>query len=180
MRRTQLCGWELALILVAVCLAVCVTGCRHHAPNEADILNEQAKLPAKLPVPALDWRTIASGIDRTDRTNQTDRTDTTHQTMSLLTGNDAAVRSAGNPAYADGSQLALTTWLQRDDPHWFGARIAGTFVGLETVTVARGADGRATAIYKRYAGDPLREVTDASTADARKTAILGMRPSVMP
>jgi hypothetical protein len=44
----------------------------------------------------------------------------------------------------------------------------------------RGGDEKVTAIYKRYAGDPLREVTDAANAEARKAAILGMRSSPMP
>jgi hypothetical protein len=116
----------------------------------------------------MDWRVISSSADRT------------HQTMALLTGNDTAVKYAGTETYPEGSVLALTTWLARKDPHWFGGRIAGAFAGLETVTVARGADGKVTAIYKRYAGDPLREVTDAAVADTRKAAILGMRGSLMP
>jgi hypothetical protein len=46
--------------------------------------------------------------------------------------------------------------------------------------VVRGADGKPTAVYKRYAGEPLREVTDAANAEARKAVLLGMRASVMP
>jgi hypothetical protein len=159
MRMLRIAALGLAMVAVA--------GCGHRTPDEADVLNVEARLPAGLPVPAMDWRVIASSVDRG------------HGTMAMLTGNDAAVKSAGN-SYADGSQLALVTWLQRDDPHWFGARIPGTFVGLETVTVTRAADGKMAALYKRYAGDPLREVTDAANADARKAAILGMRASEMP
>lgn len=161
--RMRLGGLGLALILMA--------GCRHRTPTEADVFNEQAQLPAGLPAPVMDWRTIASSVDRAHGISGT---------MSLLTGNDVAVKSAGDSAYADGSVLALVTWLERDDPHWFGARIAGSFVGLETVTIARGADGKVAAVYKRFAWEPLREITGAPDADARKAYILGMRPSVMP
>lgn len=157
--------------LAVVTLAVAIVGCGHRGPAEEDVLNVQARVPAGLPAPAMDWRVIASSVDRT------------HQaigTMSTLTGNDVAVRYAGTEVYPVGSELALTTWLERDDPHWFGARIPGSFAGLETVTMERGADGKVAAVYKRYAGDPLREVTDAANAETRKAAILGMRASVMP
>ena len=160
MRILRLASLGFALVVLA--------GCGHHAPSEADVLNGEAKLPAGLPVPALDWRTISSSVDRA------------HGTMNLLTGNDVAVKYSGTETYPEGSQLALTTWLQREDPHWFGARIPGSFVGLETVTIARGADGKIAAVYKQYAGEPLREVTDAANADARKAYILGMRASEMP
>jgi hypothetical protein len=147
---------------------VVVTGCGHRGPGEADVLNTEAKLPAGLPVPAMEWRVISSSVDRV------------HQTMALLTGNDVAVKHGGTDGYSEGSELALVTWLQRDDPHWFGARIPGSFVGLETVTMVHGVDGKPTAVYKRYAGEPLREVTDAANAEARKAVLLGMRASVMP
>ena len=156
------------LRLAVVTLAVAMTGCGHRGPAEDDVLNVQARVPAGLPVPAMDWRVIAASVDRG------------RQTMATLTGNDVAVKYAGTEVYPVGSELALLTWLEREDPHWFGARIPGSFVGLETVTVERGADGKVTAVYKRYAGDPLREVTDAANAEARKAAILGMRVSVMP
>jgi hypothetical protein len=100
--------------------------------------------------------------------------------MALLSGNDVAVKYAGTETYPEGSVLALTTWLAREDPHWFGGRIAGSFAALETVTVARGADGKLAAIYRRYAGNPLREVTNAADADARRAVLLGMRASLMP
>ena len=157
--------------LAVVTLAVAMAGCGHREPTEEDVLNVQARLPAGMPVPAMDWRVIASSVDRTHLATGT---------MSTLTGNDVAVKYAGTEVYPVGSKLALLTWLERDDPHWFGARIPGSFVGLETVTVERGADGKAVAIYRRYAGDPLREVTDAANAEMRKAAILGMRYSVMP
>jgi len=143
-------------------------GCGHRAPTEEDVLNGQAKLPAGLPVAPLEWRTIASSVERAQGK------------MDLLTGNDLAVRYSGSGSYPEGSQLALVTWLQRDDPHWFGARIPGSFVSLEVVTVARGADGKLAASYNRYAGDPARDMTDPAKAEGRKARILGMRAAAMP
>jgi hypothetical protein len=168
-------GKMLRLIGVGAVL-IALAGCGSRKPAEDDVLNVQARLPQGMPVPAMDWRVISMSVDRT------------HQaagTMATLTGNDLAVKYAGSGVYPVGSELALATWLERDDPHWFGARIPGSFVALETVTMERGGDGKATAIYKRYAGDPLGQlrevlVTDAGGAEARKAAILGMRASVMP
>jgi hypothetical protein len=158
--------------LVSVGLALLVlVGCGHRGPAEDDVLNVQAKMPSGMPVPALDWRVISSSVDRTHGATGT---------MSTLTGNDLAVKYSGADTYPVGSELALVTWLERDDPHWFGARIPGSFVALETVLVERGADGKIAATYKQYVGDPLRESTDAASAEARKAIILGMRPSVMP
>ena len=160
MRRLLVACAGLALMVLA--------GCGHRAPDEADVLNTEAKLPAGLPVPAMDWRVISSSVDRA------------YGTMATLTGNDVAWKYSGTGAYPEGSELALMTWLQRDDPHWFGARVPGSFVALETVTMVRGADGKLAAVYSRFAGEPLREVTDAASADARKAVLLEMRYSVMP
>jgi len=142
-------------------------GCGLHCPGERDVLNVEAKLPDGIPA-VLDWRVVASNVDRT------------HETMAILTANEVAVKSVGTGAYSDGSELALVTWLERDDPHWFGARIPGSFVGLETVTVSRNADGKLATIYKRYAGEPLHEATNTTNSDARKAEILGMGYSEMP
>jgi hypothetical protein len=167
MRQT---GRMLRLIGAGVAL-IALAGCGSREPAEDDVLNVQARLPHGMPVPAMDWRVISSSVDRAPQATGT---------MATLTGNDVAVKYAGTEVYPVGSQLALATWLERDDPHWFGARIPGSLVTLETVTMERGGDEKVTAIYKRYAGDPLREVTDAANAEARKAAILGMRSSPMP
>ena len=178
--RTTVCAAAAGLGLALL------AGCGHlgptNGPAEADVLNMEARPPQGLPVPALDWPMISSSVSSS--------TDRGHGTMSMLTGNDAAVKYAaaqnsltGNyPThnYPVGAELALTTWLQRDDPHWFGARIPGTFVSLETVTVARGADGKMQAEYHRYVGNPLREVANPGDAEARKAYVLGMGASEMP
>jgi len=161
------------LKMACVGLALLVpAGCGHFrsgsAPSEEDVLNVPARLPSGMPVPVLDWETIATSADRA------------HQTMAILTGNNTAVQSAATGVYPEGSQLALLTWLAREDPHWFGGRIPGSFIALETVTVTRGGDGKIAATYRRYAGNPLREVADTAHADSRKAAILGTQASVMP
>jgi hypothetical protein len=158
--------------MVVVTVGLLMAGCGQHKPAEEDVLNVAARLPAGMPVPAMDWRVISTSVDRSAQQGT--------GTMATLTGNDVAVKYAATEIYPVGSVLALTTWLEREDPHWFGARIPGSFVALETVTVERGAEGKATAVYRRYTGDPLRETTEAGSAEARKAAILAMRYSEMP
>jgi hypothetical protein len=66
------------------------------------------------------------------------------RTTATLYGNERALAAAhargGAPAYTAGAVLALVTWAQRDDPHWFGARIPSVPQSMEFVEVA--TDGR--------------------------------------
>ena len=61
-------------------------------------------------------------------------------TMSTLYGNDIAVQNArkGQP-YGAGAVVSLVTWLQREDPHWFGGRIPAALSYIETLHFS-GAD----------------------------------------
>ena len=72
----------------------------------------------------MEWKAITSVVDRGAETTAT------------LFGNDAAVGAArAGKAYPAGAVLGLVTWKQREDPHWFGARIPGTPVSVEFVVV---------------------------------------------
>jgi hypothetical protein len=152
-------------------LLLFMAGCSHRAPTERDLFNVDAALPAGLPVQPLSWRVITSSIDHE------------HHTMATLFGNDAAVTSARSAAdavtYPAGSQLALVTWVQRDDEHWFGGRIPQRFVSMEMVTMAAGADGKTAATYQRFGAEG--RLTSGSDQDAaREDAILAERASFMP
>jgi hypothetical protein len=147
--------------------------CSMHHPGESDLFNVEGALPGGMPVPVLEFKVIASYVDRQ------------HSTMSTLTGNDLAVqtaRAASGSIYPAGAILALATWPERDDPHWFGGRIPGHPLSMETVTVTIGSDGRPMATYARYAGEPMKQISDVAVAiaDARKGYILAQRASVMP
>ena len=164
----------LPVLVLGLAALLCAAGCDHRrTPAESDLLNAQAALPASLPAHALDGLVITSSVDRAQHT------------MSTLTGNDIAVdsaRAASTTAYPEGAVLTLATWYQRDDPHWFGARIPGTPKTVETVSIARAADGQLTPTYQLFAGNPLVAVptTDPAQATARRDAILAERPSPMP
>ena len=49
--------------------------------------------------------------------------------------------------YRNINSLALVTWNERDDPHWFGARIPDQPVSLETLEVAPTGEG---SLYRRF------------------------------
>jgi hypothetical protein len=98
--------------------------------------------------------------------------------MSSLYGNDLAVSSArkGRP-YPSGAAVALVTWSQRDDPHWFGGRIPKGLVSIETLNF--GPAG--TPVYVRYEGSSLTKKMPAADAVAgRVQYITGQKASVLP
>jgi hypothetical protein len=109
--------------------------------NRDEIVNNRAAaLPISLPYQPLGWSAITMYVD--PKTN----------TTATLYGNDMAMRAVSAqgfamglpkaPAYSVDAVLALVTWAQRDDPHWFGARIPDKPVSVEFVQVGLW-DGRA-------------------------------------
>jgi hypothetical protein len=138
--------------------------------------NSAAALPASLPYQPLAWNAITMYVDPQART------------MATLYGNDAAMQTVqarraaaaggpGAPAYQAGTVLALVTWLQRDDPHWFGARIPSIPQSVEFVEMA--AAGQTN--YRRFAGTPLMEDHSAATAAAQRTSFaIGLAPARLP
>jgi hypothetical protein len=139
--------------------------------DREEVVNNAAALPANvlanLPYQPLSWSAITMYVDPKTRTAAT------------LYGNDAAVQAAlaGQAAPAD-AVLALVTWAQRDDPHWFGARIPGVPQSVEFVQVA--AAGQ-TSNYRRFTGTALVEDSGAaSMAPQRTSFILGLAPASLP
>ena len=112
--------------------------------------------------------------------------DPNRHTTATLYGNDVAIQavraSANSPretierlAYPANSVLALVTWEQRDDPHWFGARIPNTPSSVEFVEVGP------TTSYRRFAGTGLAEVhvTDVSASE-RMSFVASLAPAQLP
>lgn len=58
--------------------------------------------------------------------------------------------------YSAGSVLALVTWNQRENPHWFDGRIPDTPLSVEFVEI--GTDGSPPA-GRRFDGPVLKEDT---------------------
>ena len=158
-----------------VLLALAVTGCAPKHKDPAELYNKQAQVPNSLPFDPLQWRVITSGADKPT------------STMWTLYGNDAAVdyaRASATPYnYPAATVLALVTWSQQDDPHWFGAEIPGPIKSVEFVQfLTEQPNGKTTAGYTVYEGAPLAKApdADAATQSARIAAISTLRASVMP
>ena len=133
--------------------------------------NAAAALPSTLPAQPFTWHAITMYVDPQ-----------TH-TMATLYGNAAAMtavqargpQTGPPPAYPSGAALALVTWLQRDDPHWFGARIPHSPTTVEFVTI--GSPGS----YQRYEGATLSEAhIDNSVATQRTNFIVNLAPVRLP
>jgi hypothetical protein len=143
-------------------------------PASSDAFNGLAALPTDLPVQPLAWRVITSSIDRSKAT------------MSELLGNDLAmthVRTDAQSPWPAGAQVALVTWKQQPDKHWFGANIPGEPVSVEVVTVSPPAEPAAPVgfVYDVYNGSPLKkQVMDAAATAPRAFDIMGMRAAVLP
>lgn len=105
--------------------------------------------------------------------------DPKNHTMATLYGDDAAMDAVeahrDAPAYPAGAVLALVTWTQRDDPHWFGARIPDRPLSVEFVE----AGGQPH--YRRFSGTALEEDEGATKIAAERASfLLGLPPAPLP
>jgi hypothetical protein len=144
--------------------------------GEEILNNRAATLPANLPYQPLAWNAITMYVD--EKTN----------TMATLYGNETAMHAvqvrgaigadAKGPLYPSGSVLALVTWAQRDDPHWFGARIPDAPQSVEFVRIARNGEINS---YRRFSRAGLIEDhTNAAVAIERTDFILNLAPAQLP
>ena len=143
----------------------------HNAPGDA--FNATAALPDGLPVPLAYWRVITTSYDHA------------HGTMSVLYGNDDAIdhaHTSPQTPYPAGAEIALVTWDQQEDKHWFGGRIPGQAHSVEFVTFTTPAPGQSPAAYELWEGSPLQKspALDNITLQTRIDAITSLRAAVMP
>src|SRR5580658_7903748 len=134
--------------------------------SDEEVVNSTAALPTSLPYQPLTWNAITMYVDPQ-----------THTTATLY-GNETAmqaVQSRGTapadatkgPAYPVGAVLALVSWAQRDDPHWFGARIPDVPQSVEFVQIAAGGQQNG---YRRFAGTGLPEDPGGVNVAAERTS----------
>jgi len=148
-----------------------IVGCS--SKPAVSLINQEASLTGALPYNPLQWKVITSSVNRPS------------STMSTLYGNDIAVQYARtNPEhnYPAGSVLSLVTWSQREDPHWFGARIPGAVKSVEFVTASAAYNQKPIYAYERYQDAPLKKValTDKDAMNERMNHLLAERAAVMP
>jgi len=127
------------------------TGCHVPMRNHDHVYTLPiAPLPTGLPAQVTTWNAITMYADHSAHT------------MATLYGNPG------------GTVLALVTWAQRDDPHWFGARIPGALQAVEVVELA-------TKRYHRYGGAPLTERAAADDLAAERSRFIqNLRPAILP
>jgi len=144
------------------------------AARDEAVNNNAAALPVTLPYQPLGWGAVTMYVDSK-----------THSTATLY-GNDAAVQASRSarrgeetaPAYPAGAVLALVTWTQRDDPHWFGGRIPAAPESIEFVQIATTGEVN---VYRRFAGQGLNEERPtASAAEVRTSLVLNLSPARLP
>jgi hypothetical protein len=142
--------------------------------HEEIVNNAAAALPASLPYQPLEWTAVTMYVDPGKRT------------IATLYGNAAVLKNlnlrgaavAAGPTYTPGAVLALVTWNQRDDPHWFGARIPYSPQSVEFVQIGSETGGNS---YRRFAGTALAAaIVDPATEAARQKFIIGMIPARLP
>jgi mono/diheme cytochrome c family protein len=139
--------------------------------QRAEVVNNRAAaLPAGLPYRPLAWGAITLYVDPREKT------------IAGLFGDDKAMRAAraretNGAGYPEGAVVALVTWAERDDPHWFGARIADAVRCVEFVTA--GADGK-TGTYRRFDADGTEENVGTGEAALRAKAILSLGVAELP
>jgi hypothetical protein len=143
-------------------------GCSRQVDN-AQLVNREASVPSSFQFEAKGLtKVISSSINRKKAT------------MSTLFGNDQAFQHAHTSAdssYPNGSVLALVTWKQQEDQHWFGGNIPGELQSIELVKI----NGTA-AIYEQFTGTALRPAANSDTAliTSRTRYILDEKPAVTP
>jgi len=159
-----------SLIAIIALAPLTFSGCNSTKPEPAST-NQQAALTGQLPYNPLAWKVITSSVNYRN------------STMSTLYGNDTAVayaRSHADHTYPAGSVIALVTWSQREDPHWFGAKIPSTPLSVEFVTIPPSLG--LPAAYERYQGSPITRMTtiDTEIIAQRTQYLLSQRAAVMP
>jgi len=163
MKATLMPSFAVLFFSGALMLAGCSGNARKVHPASTNL---QARVQGQLPYNPLAWKPITTFANAHA------------STASTLYGNDAAVtyaRTTAGSAYPAGAVLALVTWQQRDDPHWFGARIPGAPQSVEFVTIGAQPE------YALYRGSPLAHVdVAAKEAAARIDALTHERAAVMP
>jgi len=144
--------------------------------NRDEIVNNAAAaLPPNLPYQPLGWNAITMYVN--PKTRATATLYGNGSAMSSVRSKGPASSGAAELGYANGAVLALVTWNQRQDPHWFGGRIPERIQAIEFVEVSSAGAKN----YSRY--DAAGKAVDhAGTGSAleRTKLILGLAPVQLP
>lgn len=145
-------------------LGLLFAACQSPTPA-GQLLNADASLPASHTISGKGLKVITSFINNRQHT------------MATLYGNAAALQSGTKPIA--GEELTLIAWKQKEDEHWFGAKIPGAISSLETIKILPG-DNKNVVSYQRFVGAALTADRDTLGNAGRIAFMLAQQPSVMP
>jgi hypothetical protein len=155
------------LSILTIAIGLFFAACQSPTAPEK-LLNADASLPARHTISDKGLKVITSLINKKEHT------------MATLYGNPAALQSLQSGSKpAAGEELTLITWKQKNDEHWFGAKIPGAIQSLETVKIIPGEKSNAVT-YQSFAGPALTANKDTTGQAGRIAFILSQQPSVMP
>ena len=142
----------------------------HEKTDSDKLVNSDASIPASFQFDKIGLYVINSSINKKKGT------------MSTLYGNKSAVkRLRENPdSISADEQLTFITWKQKEDEHWFGAKIPDQLLSAETIKTRVLPSGQLITKYEKYEGKQLILNSDTLNNTLRKAYILSQRSSVMP
>jgi len=157
-----------ALHLLSPAIIFILADCSN--PDRSKLAHIDASLPASFNFNKMNVKVVSSSINERK------------STMSTLYGNAIAMQILKNKeANQNGEVLALVTWKQQEDTHWFGARIPGKLLDVEVIKTTPGKSaGNPDINYQRFEGSKLILNTDTTGRSERIRYILAQQPSVMP
>jgi hypothetical protein len=158
---------------LSVAFMLALLGCTQPNARVKARFNDDAALTGKLPYNPFSWQLISSTLNRNGHS------------VSAFVGNEQAVKYARTNAAADfpaGSVICVITWLQQEDPRWFGGNIPQKLQSVEFLEVQSGPENARSYLYSSYAGSPLVKSTSfaQSSPTGRAAQLLMQRAAVMP
>jgi hypothetical protein len=150
-------------------MALMFTACADHT-NTPELINNKASLPPTFDFDKMGLKVMTSSVNKKQAT------------MATLYANELALKTApsGSKAVTAGKVLALITWKQQPDGHWFGGNIPGELQSVELLKTVD-AGGKGTTInYQKFEGKTLSLSRDTSQNQARIKYLLEQQPSVLP
>jgi len=141
-----------------------------NAPTTAELTNPKASLPSSFNFDQLGLKVITTFINKKQGTTST------------LYGNPLALKTAmaDTNQIVAGEVLALVTWKQQSDAHWFGANIPGNLQQVEMVKSTSSAQKPLIISYAKYEGKNLTLNPDTLNNQDRIKYILSQKPSITP
>lgn len=167
------------IILTVGLLAAFITSCNSNKNKvQKELFNESAAISGK--IGAMDAATILSWH------MVTLLKDTKSKEISVLYANDEAFKNvlSRGDHYPAGAKLALVTWFEKPDIHWFGAMIPGEIATIDQITIQQANNGQLVPQYESYInseqGLKPAVATDALLAKKNTNFILGLRRPYLP